>query len=318
MSNDLNETLVIAISATALFDLSEAHQYFTEQLTKDPNNAVENYRQFMRTRENDALKDGTGMPLVKALLALNKDNKDNKPFVEVVVLSRNSSETGLRVGHNIKKLDLPILRSVYSSGESVVPYLSPFKVDLFLTTSFEDAQKVIDTKLCAAAVLEPTPAEVDEMSDQEIRIAFDGDAVIFDESSELVYKTSDLEAFMSHEKENQAVPLPEGPYARFIKKLGLLKTKLITIGKENCIKTALITARGAPADTRVVNTLRIWGVEIDTIIFLGGLPKVDFIRAFRAQIFFDDQRLHLTEVSKYIPSGQVPYSSDSKLNNLEQ
>jgi len=316
VSDELKEALVIGISATALFDLTESDKYFKQQQASNPDQAIELYREYMFARENDLLEAGTGMPLVEVLLGLNRFAPTGAPLIDVVVLSRNSSETGLRVGYNIKKRGLGIIRSIYSSGDSVVPYLEPFNVDLFLTTSVEDAQSVIDSKLCAAAVLQPKPVQAETFHKDEVRIAFDGDAVLFDDSSELVYKTSKLEAFIEHEKANELVPLAEGPYAVFIKKLGVLQSRLADLGMGTCVKTALITARSAPAERRVQNTLRSWGVNIDTVCFLGGRPKSGFIRAFKPHIFFDDQILHLEEASKYIPSGRVPYSSDSKLNSI--
>src|SRR5690349_4948965 len=187
MSLDLSNTLVVGIATTALFDMTESDSAFQAKFKSDRETAVAEYRAYALLHENEPLADGTGMPLVRALLALNKyQKKGESPLVEVVVMSRNSPETGVRVFNNIRSRPLAISRHVFTGGESVVPYLDAFDVDLFLTTNKKDAQRVIDAGNCATAVLKPPPSDLAPIPEGQVRIAFDGDAVLFDDSSELV------------------------------------------------------------------------------------------------------------------------------------
>jgi 5'-nucleotidase len=312
MGLDLSDTLVIGISATALFDLSEADAVFKKN---DKKSTIAEYRQYMMERENDMLEDGTGMPLVKALLNLNKYKKesDKAPLVEVVVMSRNSPETGIQVFNNIRSRKLPITRHAFTGGESVTDYLEAFDVDLFLTTNPKDAQRVRDSNTCAVALVKEPPSDIEKIPDTQVRIAFDGDAVIFDESSELVYKAEGIEKFYDNENNRQNEPMAEGPYASLLRKLSTLQERLPFSVEYSPVRIAIVTARNAPAEMRVIKTLRAWGVYVDEIFFLGGVEKSKILRAFKAHIFFDDQDVHLDETSHYIPSGKVPYESSSQL-----
>lgn len=324
MALDLSNTLVVGISATALFDLGEADKLFREQLAINVEKAVVEYRRYMLKRENEPLEAGTGMPLIKALLELNKFQKieDAKtiaepPLVEVVVMSRNSPETGIRVFNTIRKLGLKISRHAFTGGESVVDYIEAFDVDLFLTTNIKDAQKVIDSGKCAVALLKEPPTETTELPSDQVRIAFDGDAVLFDESSELLFKSKGLDEFQQNEDMQQHVPMLEGPYASFLQKLAKLQSRL-PFGQElSPVRLAIVTARSAPAEMRVINTLRHWGVYVNEVFFLGGLNKAAILKAFKPHIFFDDQDLHIEHASKVVPSGKVPYKSDSLLNKVK-
>lgn len=313
MSFDLSDTLVVGISATALFDLADADAVFKAKHAKNPQNALEEYRAYMLERENEPLRDGTGMALVRALLGLNRHASDGKPLVEVVVMSRNSPETGVRVFNNIRSRGLPIARHAFTGGESVVDYLDAFAVDLFLTTNVDDAQRVIDAKACAAAVLKPPPLSGEAPPEDQVRIAFDGDAVLFDDASELVYKTEGLDRFHTVEDEKRNEPMNDGPYAILLRKLARLQERLPFGADVSPVRIAIVTARSAPAEMRVINTLRHWGVYVNEIFFLGGVPKSKIVKAFRAHLFFDDQDLHLDPAAKHVPSGRVPYRSDSPL-----
>ena len=319
MSLDLSDTLVIGISATALFHLEEADRVFREKLAENPDDAIEAYRIYMLERENDPLEEGTGYPLVKALLGLNRFQVPNEaPLVEVVVMSRNSPETGLRILKNIREKQLPISRSAFTAGESVVDYLDAFDVDLFLTTDAEDAQKVIDSRACAAALVTSPPQGMRAIPEGQVRIAFDGDAVLFDESSELVYKTEGIRAFHEQEDKKQDEPLQEGPYATLLKKLSRLQDRLPLRVEYSPVRIALVTARNSPAEMRVIKTLRHWGVYVDEAFFLGGVEKRRVLEAFKPHIFFDDQEVHLEKAAKSVPSGKVPYPSDSPLHPSHQ
>lgn len=319
MPVNFSQTLVIGISATALFDLTEADGVFRAKFAEDRQTAVSEYRAYMLARENDQLADGTGMPLVKALLELNKLQSVNEhsPLVEVVVMSRNSPETGVRVFNNIRSRNLPISRHAFTGGESVVSYLDAFDVDLFLTTNIRDAQRVIDGGSCAAAILKPPPSDMAAPPEDQVRIAFDGDAVLFDESSELVYKVKGLDAFQSIEDSQQDVPMPEGPYAILLEKLSRLQKRLPFSVEFSPVRIAIVTARSSPAEMRVIKTLRHWGIYVNEIFFLGGMEKTKVLKAFRAHIFFDDQDLHLDPAAKHTPAGKVPYKSNSPLNKLD-
>jgi 5'-nucleotidase len=314
MPLDLSDTLVIGISATALFDLSEADNLFRTEFAKDRDRAIEIYRNYMLEREDVPLAAGTGLPLVRSLLRL-KDLSSNaaSPLVEVVVMSRNSPETGLRVLNTIRQLKLGISRSLFTGGESVVDYLNAFDVDLFLTTHAKDAQRVIDSRVCAAALLAEPPSGIESLREDQVRIAFDGDAVLFDEASELVYKTEGLDAFQSAEDAAQDHPLAEGPYALLLKKLARLQERLPGRIEFSPVRIALVTARNSPAEMRAIKTLRHRGVYVDEAFFLGGLEKHRILEAFKPHIFFDDQDMHLAKAADVVPSGKVPYRSDSPL-----
>ncbi len=314
MPLDLSDTLVVGISTTALYNLADIDRLFRELSASDRDSAMEIYRDHMFKSEEVPLEHGAGHPLVRALLKLNAFQKaDEPPLVEVVVMSRNSPETGLRILNSIRYDEINITRSAFTAGESVVDYLEAFDVDLFLTTNAEDAQRVIDSRVCAAAVLAKLPAEVDNLSDNQVRIAFDGDAVLFDEESELVYKSKGIEAFHIIEDESKDIPLKEGPYAVLLKKLARLQDRLPHRIEYSPVRIALVTARNSPAEIRVIKTLRGWGVYVDECFFLGGLEKTKVLRAFRPHIFFDDQDVHLDKAAQFVPSGKVLYASDSPL-----
>jgi 5'-nucleotidase len=318
MPIELNETLVVGISATALFDLSESDKIFKEKSKSDPDSAIDEYRKHMLEKENEPLEDGTGMSLVRSLLNLNEHLKegDNTPIVEVVVISRNSPETGFRVLKEIRRRDLPITRSAFIAGEKSSTYLDAFYVDLFLTTNEEDAQDVIDSKVCASALVKAPPKNVKPLDEKQVRFAFDADAVLFNEESELVNQTEGLETFWTKEDEDQDIPLPEGPYANLLKKLSKVQERLPGRIEYSPVKLAVMTARNSPAEMRVIKTLRAWDVYIDQAFFLGGLEKSRFLKAFKPHIFFDDQDSHLDLASGDIPSAKVLYPSNSPLKKL--
>jgi 5'-nucleotidase len=311
---NLENTLIIGISATALFDLSKEDKIFEKEFKNNPENAIQMYREYMLKNELLPLKEGIGFPLIKALLDLNKyQKKGDSPLVEVVIMSRNSPDTGVMVLNNIKKLNLNITRSAFTAGESTADYLEAFDVDLFLTTNESDAQKIIDKKVCASAVLSTPPEYKCDIPDGQVRIAFDGDAVLFDESSELVYKSGGLKAFHENEHNSQDIPMNEGPFASFLKKLARLQERLPMKMELSPVRIALVTARNSPADIRVIKTLRHWGVYVDEAFFLGGIEKSKILKAFKAHIFFDDQDVHLATSSLVVPCGKVLYPSSSEL-----
>ena len=317
LATTFEKTLVIGISATALFDLSDSDKLFEKEFSKNPHKGMETYKRHMIENEELPLDEGIGFPLVKALLSLNSYQKDGeKPLVEVVVMSRNSPETGIRVLKAIRTHSLNITRSAFTAGESSADYLDAFEVDLFLTTNQRDAQKVIDSGSCASAVLSIPPTYKCNIPDGQVRIAFDGDAVIFDEKSELVYKNDGMVAFHENEDKLQDIPMSEGPFAKFLIKLARLQDRLPMSVELSPVRIAIVTARNSPSEMRVIKTLRSWGVYVDEAFFLGGVEKSNILKAFRAHIFFDDQDVHLEHSSEFVPCGKVLYKTDSELNKL--
>jgi 5'-nucleotidase len=315
MPVDLSQTLVVAVSSTALFDLAEQNQAFQEALALDKNEAIEAYRHQMRAQEDELLGDGVAMPVVKALLRLNDHSpKGGPPIVEVLVMSRNSPETGLRVLYSIRSKSLPITRSAFTGGEPVAPLLRAFSVDLFLGTEAKDVQQAIDERLCAAAIVRGKH-DWTFHDDGRVRIAFDGDAVLFSEDSEHIYKTRGMDEFHQNEDANRDVPLAEGPYARLLKKLATMQERLPTRVEFSPVRISIVTARNAPSELRVIHTLRRWNVYVDEIYFLGGLSKTPILEALKPHIFFDDQDAHLEAAESVAPSGKVPYPTSSPLNS---
>lgn len=306
MPLDLSDTLIVGISSTALFDLAEADAVFRDK-------GIAAYRKYMLERESDALPSGTAFPLVRALLALNKHTSSGSPpLVEVVVMSHNSPETGVRVLNAVRTHELSISRFAFTGGEPLADYIPAFGMDLFLSMTEVDVQRVTDRRVCAAALLYPPPSGYEPPADQ-VRIAFDADAVLFSEEGEVVYKTKGLSEFHRVENEASKSPLTEGPHARFLKKLGRLQERIPGPIEYSPVRLAVVTARNAPAELRVIATLRHWGVYIDAAFFLGGMAKGPILKALRPHIFFDDQEAHVAPASRVVPAGRVPYPSRSPL-----
>ena len=308
MAVDLSQILVIGVSSRALFDLEEENTIFNEK-------GLLEFRKYQYEHENELLKPGTAFYLVKSLLELNK--QASKPIVEVVVMSRNSPETGVRVMNSIKVHGLDISRLAFTGGESLYGYIAGYDVDLFLSMDPEDVQKVIDSGSSAAALIYAPPSEFNSETSR-VKIAFDADAVLFSDDSEFRYKTEGLDAFQKHEKENEKNAMKEGPFAKLLIKLSTIQEHLPMGVEMSPLRLAIITARSAPSHLRVINTLREWGVYIDEVHFLGGLSKDKILATFGAHIFFDDQEAHLGPASKVVPSGKVPYATGSKMEGLNK
>lgn len=322
MAVDFSNTLIVAISATALFDLTESENHLLELLEQRPASAIKEFRDYMIERENESLSIGAGYPLIKALLNLNNYCEDSKrdleleaPLVEVVIVSKSSPDTGIQVLNAILERNINISRSAFISGSPVAPYIKDFNVDLFLTTNREDAQQVADANICACAILDATPVNTYELDTDQLRIAFDGDAVLFDDSGELLYKQKGLRAFHDRESQMRDLPIEKGPYAELLIKLSNLQKRLPAGLQYSPIKIALVTARNAPADLRAIKTLREWGVNVDMAFFLGGLEKTAVLRTFAPHIFFDDSIQHIDAARHFIPTALVPYHSTSLLHS---
>ena len=298
MPYDLSSSLVIGISSRALFNLEEENRIFEAS-------GVAAYAKYQREHENEMLIPGNGFPLVKALLGLNAKSAERR-LVEVIIMSRNSPDLGIRIFKSIEHHGLDISRAAFSSGSSLAAYLESFSVDLFLSKSEEDVQAAVNSGFAGAVIYEP-PDDFNPDKD-EIRIAFDGDAVLFSEESERIYQEQGLEAFLAHERENAGKPLPEGPFAKLLKTLSFLQSEFSPTSP--AVRIALVTARNSPAHERVIRTLREWDVRIDEAFFLGGVSKKEILRAFRPLMFFDDQDVHLNGARQVVPAARVPCPSN--------
>jgi 5'-nucleotidase len=288
--------LVVAISSRALFDLDESHRVFTDE-------GVAAYHAYQTARENEVLEPGVAFGLVRKLLALNHRLGDTGR-VEVILLSRNSSDTGLRVFNSIRHHGLDITRAAFTGGASPYRYVNAFGAHLFLSADPDDVRRALVAD-CAAATLMPAPARTGGAAEGPVRIAFDGDAVLFSDEAERVYRNAGLAAFNAQEMASAAIPLSAGPFKGFL--LALQGIQAVFPPKDAPLRTALITSRGAPSHERVVRTLRHWGIRIDEALFLGGLPKANFLEAFDADIFFDDQERHCADARGRVATGHVPH-----------
>jgi len=287
----LADKLVVAISSRALFDLTESHRIFIDY-------GVDAYQRYQIEHEDEILEAGPAFALVKKLLRLNRPDKQ---YVEVILLSRNSADTGLRVFNSIKHYGLDITRAAFTKGEPTSRYVPAFGSQLFLSADTEDVRRALDDGYAAAT----TFPSVFKNETDELRIAFDGDAVLFSDEAERIYQEEGLAAFSKSELASALQPLTGGPFKDFL--AGLHRIQSDFPERESPIRTALVTARSAPAHERVIRTLRAWNIRIDEALFLGGLDKGEFLRAFGADIFFDDQRTHVESAAKHVATGHVPH-----------
>lgn len=289
------QKLVVAISSRALFDLNEGHKIFEEE-------GVQAYCRYQIERENDLLEPGVAFPLVKKLLRLNELGSPRER-VEVILLSRNSADTGLRIFNSIQEHNLPITRAAFTNGSSPFKYVEPFGADVFLSSEPNDVANTLEAGFAAATML-PSNARKSGPDNETLNIAFDGDAVVFSDEAEQIYKQKGLVEFSRHEVQSAKRPLPGGPFRNMLAALHSIQSEFSV--DESPLRTALITARSAPAHERVIRTLRAWNIRIDEAVFLGGLPKGDFLRTFGADIFFDDQEGHCDSARQHVPTGHVP------------
>lgn len=289
-------TLTVAISSRALFDLEDSHALFEAE-------GIDSYAEHQRTHEDDILEPGIAFPLVRKLLALNVDAAPEAPHVEVILLSRNSADTGLRIFNSIQHHNLAISRATFTSGEPTWPYIKPFGTQLFLSANPESVRRALENDIAAATII---PARAAAHRSDQLRIAFDGDAVIFGDEGERVSQEGGIEAFHKHERERAREEMAGGPFRGFLSALHDLQAAYPP-GKDAPIRTALVTARSAPAHERVIRTLRAWGVRLDEALFLGGRPKGPFLDAFGADIFFDDSQHNIDSARPHVAAGHVPH-----------
>ena len=297
MPYDLKNPLVIGISSRALFDLEAENRIFETQ-------GLKAYEEYQVLHEKDILPKGPAFPLVRAFLELNQLQPER--LVEVIIMSRNSPNTSLRIFNSIDHYGLDVTRAALSGGAPVAPYLRPFETDLFLSAYRPAVQDALHSGIAAGMILTGTSPERDPSG--QIRIAFDGDAVLFSPDSERIFQTEGLPAFEAHERENADVPMEEGPFANFLMTIAHIQSRFAD-RESSPIRTALVTSRNAPAHERAIKTLRQWGVRVDEAFFLGGVSKQKVLSAFGAHIFFDDQPAHAEPASKYVPSAVVPYAA---------
>ncbi|MBS0193710.1 MAG: 5'-nucleotidase [Proteobacteria bacterium] len=292
--------LTVAITSRALFDLEDSHGVFERD-------GVRAYAQFQRSRENDVLRPGIAFGLVRKLAALNAGASDDAPRAEVILLSRNSSDTGLRIFNSIEHYGLGIVRAVFTAGEPTDPYIEPFGAHLFLSANPESVRRALERGIAAATILPSREGDAPTASPPhpQLRIAFDGDAVIFGDESQRIANEQGLDAFSRNEAELAHTPMSGGPFKGFLAALQRLQQAFPA--DDSPIRTALVTARSAPAHKRVILTLREWGVRLDEALFLGGRDKGPFLQAFGADIFFDDSRHNIDSARLHVAAGHVPH-----------
>lgn len=286
---------VVAISSRALFDLEDSHSLFEQQ-------GLAAYAEFQRSREDEPLEPGIAFPLVRKLLALNAHRQVGVPEVEVILLSRNSADTGLRIFNSIERYGLEIVRAAFTNGAPTFPYIRPFGAQLFLSAHAEDVARALEAGVAAATIL---PSKASLRDSEQLRIAFDGDAVIFGDESERISSEQGLEAFAANERAQAQQPLSGGPFRGVLAAIHAIQSAFPM--EQSPIRTALVTARSAPAHKRVILTLRHWGVRLDEALFLGGRDKGPFLEAFGADIFFDDSHSNVESARQHVATGHVPH-----------
>jgi 5'-nucleotidase len=303
MPYPIDRKLVVGVSSTALFDLQREDDLFRQQ-------GIKPYREYQIGNKTKILDKGLAFPFIRRYLNINKVYTEEQP-VEVVLLSKNSPETGVRIFNSIKHYDLDITRGAFTSGDSPYKYIPAYNISLFLSTNEEDVLNAINAGYPAGRIIKTSV--VDESDDRELRVAFDFDGVIADDESEKVYKeTGQLSLYHAHESENVEIPHKPGPLADFFKKISFFQ-KLETKKQDDdphykkILRTAIITARNAPSHERAINTLRSWGVGVDDLFMLGGIEKRRILEVVRPHLYMDDQLEHLNPEIQNIPLVHIPF-----------
>ena len=292
--------LVVAISSRALFDFEEENRVFDAQGERA-------YIDLQYSRMDVPAKEGVAFRLVKKLLAFNSGGTQH---VEVVILSKNDPVSGLRIFRSAERAGLKLERGVFTRGRSPYRYLDALKANLFLSANEQDVMGALDARFPAARVL-PESAQAGGRHADEVRIAFDGDAVLFSDEAERVFQRDGLDAFTRHETTHALTPLPPGPFKPLLEALHRLQAAS-GAGMPMRVRTALVTARSAPAHERAVRTLMDWNITVDEALFLGGLDKGEFLKAFQPDFYFDDQRGHVASASQHVATGHVPFGIANK------
>ncbi|WP_273803447.1 5'-nucleotidase [Providencia rettgeri] len=313
MPYDLQTRLVIGVASSAMFNLQEADEVFRTK-------GEEEYRKYQSKNIDNPLEKGVSFSFIKRLLSLNNlsQNPETDPLIEVVLLSRNDPDTGLRVMKSIEHYNLPISRAIFMQGKSPYEYIPALNISLFLSGNSEDVKEAIRLKYPAGYVMQS--AIVDEANDNDLRIAFDFDGVLADDESETVmHETKDLRKFHQHEILNVLQPHNPGPLKEFLVKISAIQQietqkKLTDPNYKNRIRVSIVTARNAPSHERAINTLKQWGVITNDAFFLGGVDKGLVLGVLKPHIFFDDQSGHLNSTSSVAPSVHIPFG----IKNTEQ
>ena len=299
---DLNRALVVGVASSALFDLAESDAVFREK-------GEERYREYQREHIDDVLEPGVAFPFIRRLLDLN-DLSDRERLVEVVILSRNDPETGMRVMRSVERHGLDITRAIFMQGRAPYRFMKPLRMSLFLSANEADVREAISLGFAAGHVVGRAAADDGEA---DLRIAFDFDGVLADDSAERVFQSGGLEEYQENESALAEVPLDRGPMADFLEKInriqGLEDSKSVDDpqGYRRRVRVAVVTARSAPAHERAINSIRQWGLSVNDAFFLGGLPKGPVLEVLQPHIFFDDQRRHVDGASSSTPSVHIPF-----------
>ncbi|WP_354596249.1 5'-nucleotidase [Streptomyces sp. JL1001] len=307
MHYELADRLVIGIASSALFDLTESDAVFREQ-------GEESYRAHQEKHVGDPLRPGAAFPFIRRLLSLNDLGEVNDPLVEVIVLSRNDPDTGLRVMRSIESHRLPISRAIFTQGRSPHRFMPALNMSLFLSAHEGDVREAVAAGLPAGHVL-GAPHE-DDADDHDLRISFDFDGVLATDASEQVFQEGGIEKFRAHEVANAAVPHDAGPLRDFLANVNRIQQREEQERGKNPdyrirLHVSIVTARNAPAHERAVQSLKGWGVTVNDAFFLGGIDKGRIMGILKPHIFFDDQQGHLVSTSRTTPSVHVPFG---KLN----
>ncbi len=302
MAYELKDRLVIGLASSALFNLDESDKVF-QKLGEDA------YRKYQRKHQEKVLEKGVSFPFIKRLLSLNEIDPKN-PLVEVVLLSKNDPDTGLRVMHSIEHYGLNMTRAIFLQGGEPHKYIKPLDISLFLSAHENDVKEAILSGSSAGQVLESNIT--DDEDDKELRISFDFDGVIADDSSESVYEKDGIDGFLKHEKEMANVPVNAGPLQEFLQKISIIQKRELKYKDEHPdyepkLKVSIVTARSAPSHERVINTMRTWDIMVNEAFFLGGIEKKKVLEVLNPHIFFDDQKLHLEKASDVLPSVHIPF-----------
>ena len=301
---DLERALVIGVASSALFDLEESAAVFREQ-------GEERYREYQRDHLDDVLEPGVAFPFIRRLLDLN-DLSDRERLVEVVILSRNDPETGMRVMRSVASHGLDITRAIFMQGRAPYRFMRPLRMSLFLSANEADVREAISLGFAAGHVV---GRAVPDDGDTDLRIAFDFDGVLADDSAERVFQSGGLEEYQENESALAEVPLDRGPMADFLEKInriqGIEDSKSVDDpqGYRRRVRVAVVTARSAPAHERAINSIRQWGLSVNDAFFLGGLPKGPMLEVLQPHIFFDDQRRHVEGAALSTPSVHIPFGA---------